>query len=95
MDQNKVKYLIDVLMGISFVVTTITGLLIFFFLPSGVPKGGYQTFLGIIKNTWSDWHTYAGILMILLVGIHLLLNIKWIIHMTKSMFKKKDSKQHP
>ena len=78
-------------MGISFLITAITGVLIFIFLPSGVPRGGYQLFLGIIKNTWTEWHNYAGILMIILVAVHLILNLNWIICMTKSFFKKEDS----
>jgi NADH:ubiquinone oxidoreductase subunit 5 (subunit L)/multisubunit Na+/H+ antiporter MnhA subunit len=90
LNQLKVKYIVDVLMGISFLITAITGLIIFIFLPGGVPRSGYQSFFGIIKNIWAEWHNYVGILMILLVLVHLILNLNWIICMTKSFFKKKE-----
>jgi len=51
MEKLKINYLVDFLMIISFLVTAITGLIIFFFLPSGIKQGSYQTFFGIIKGT--------------------------------------------
>lgn len=86
MDKTKINYIIDFLMGVSFIIVSITGLIIFFFLPRGVPKGGYQEFLGIIKNTWVLWHNWWGIIMVALVIIHLVLHVDWIMFMTKKIF---------
>ncbi|MBW3015577.1 DUF4405 domain-containing protein [Candidatus Woesearchaeota archaeon] len=88
----KTNYIIDIFLGISFIITTITGLIIFFFLPSGVQRSGYQEFLGIIKQTWSSWHEWAGIIMIVLALVHLILHWKWIVCMTKACFAKKNNK---
>ena len=89
MNKAKINYIVDMLMLLSFIVTAFTGIILFFFLPSGVRQGQYQTFLGIIKATWITLHDWAGILMILLVLLHFVLHWKWIVYMTKSMFRKK------
>ena len=88
MGKSKINYLIDLLMLISFVINSITGLIIFFFLPTGVKRGSYQVFLGIIKQNWVDVHNWSGLLLILLVAIHLILHWKWIVSMTKSLIRK-------
>jgi uncharacterized membrane protein len=89
MEKTKINYFIDVLIGILFLITAITGLIIFFFLPSGVSRGSYQTFLGIAKYKWSSLHDYAGIGMIIFTFVHMLLHINWFVCMTKNMFQKK------
>jgi cytochrome b subunit of formate dehydrogenase len=89
MEKAKINYIIDFLAGISFLITAITGLVIFFFLPSGVRQGSYQTFLGIIKGTWTIVHDWAGILFILLVIIHFMLHWDWIVCMTRKIFQRK------
>jgi len=89
MKKNTLNYIVDILMTIAFVITAISGLVIFFFLPSGVKQGSYQTFLGIIKGTWSTIHDRSGILFILLGLIHFILHWNWIVAMTKNLSKKK------
>ena len=91
MPWNKVKtnYVVDLMMATSFIVTGLTGLILFFFLPSGVQRGGQREFLGLIKATWTDIHNYAGLVMIAAVLIHLILHWSWIVCMTKSFFSKK------
>jgi len=92
MGKSKTNYFIDLLMLIFFVINAITGLIIFFFLPTGVKKGGYQEFLGIIKQNWVDLHNWSGLLLLLLVLIHLILHWNWIVSMTKSLIQKKNKK---
>lgn len=89
MDKSKINYFVDILALISFLITGITGLIIFFFLPGGIRQGGYQEFLGITKVTFVQFHNYSGILMVVLVLIHFILHWDWIVCMTKNLFKKK------
>jgi len=89
MEKTKINYYIDVLMLISFIINAITGLIIFFFLPTGVKRGSYQEFLGIIKQNWLDVHNWSGLLLLLIVVIHLILHWNWIVCMTKSFIQKK------
>jgi len=88
MDKLKLNYIVDVLMAVSFAITALTGLLMFIYFPSGVSRGGYQEFLGIIKHNWSAIHNLTGISMIFLVLIHLILHFKWLVNMTKIIFKR-------
>jgi len=88
----RINYVVDFLITISFIVTAITGLILFFFLPSGVKQGSYQTFLGIIKGTWSAVHDWSGIIFIILIVLHFILHWNWVVSMTKNLFKKKIGK---
>ena len=88
MKKSKINYFIDLLMLISFIINSITGLILFFFLPTGVRGGGYQVFLGIIKQNWVNLHNWSGLLLVLFVAIHLILHWNWIISMTKSLRQK-------
>jgi len=88
MDKAKINYIIDCIMGLSFVGVAITGLIIFFFLPSGIQGGGEQQFMNITKHNWSAFHEWAGIIMLLFVIIHLILHWRWILSMTKAILRK-------
>ena len=88
MDQIKRNYWTDFVMFVLVAITTITGLVLFFILPSG-RRSGLQTFLDIAKETWVDVHTWVGLIFIIVAVIHLILHWKWIITMTKNLFKKK------
>ncbi|MBP8016447.1 DUF4405 domain-containing protein [Candidatus Gracilibacteria bacterium] len=79
-------------MFIFFFITSITGLIIFFFLPSGVRQGRFQEFMGITKEVWNFIHVWSGILIIIFVILHLILHYNWIICMTKNLFSKKNCK---
>ncbi|MFA5141445.1 MAG: DUF4405 domain-containing protein [Candidatus Woesearchaeota archaeon] len=88
MDKTKMNYWIDIAMAFSFVVTGITGLAIFFFMPQG-QKSGQSAFLSISKQVWGDWHNWFGLLMIILMLVHLILHWDWLICMTKNMLNHK------
>lgn len=64
MKTAKLNYFIDLLMTISFLITTISGLVLFFFLPGGQKRGGYQEFLGIVRHDWVNLHNWSGFFFI-------------------------------
>jgi len=86
----KLNYFIDSLLAVSFFVVAATGLIIFFFLPEGVRRGGCQEFLGIIKQNYINIHNWSGILFIILVAVHLVLHWQWIACITRSLLKKNE-----
>lgn len=88
MNKTKINFFVDFLAFVSFLIVALTGLIIFFFLPSGVKGGRYLEFLGITKYTYVQIHNYFGIFMIILVFIHLILHWNWIKSVTLSFFKK-------
>jgi hypothetical protein len=56
MNRTKVSYSVDVILNILFLVVAVTGFVMFLVIPSGVPKGQYQEYLGITKATWTLIH---------------------------------------
>jgi cytochrome b subunit of formate dehydrogenase len=88
---NKVwlNYALDAVIALAFILASISGL-VFLFAGSGGYQGGrnpdFQTeVLGISRWTWSDLHTWTGLVMIAGVMIHLLLHWKWIVCVTKRL----------
>ncbi len=77
----------------TFIPTVISGLAIFFFMPSGMRRGGYQEFWGIQKNVWMNIHDWTGILFIIFVFIHLLLHWRWLMAMTRNISKKEEKEE--
>ena len=79
-------YFVDVLIGLAFVLSAVTGAA-FLFMGSGGYQGGRNpdfatALLGIERGTWSDLHTWASLAMIVGVGLHLLLHWRWILATT-------------
>ena len=81
MDTLKVKWLIDLLMGISFLVCFITGLLKY---PVLLQLTGLNNVI-LPSALISDLHDWTGLLMGLFVFLHLVLNRRWIIATTKKV----------
>jgi hypothetical protein len=80
MIKNQVKYIVDVLMGIFFLIVFFTGLIKW-------PSKAIGSM--IPSSNVSIIHDYSGIFLGITVVIHLILNWSWIINMTKKYFFKK------
>jgi len=77
----KAKWLIDVLMGISFLVCFVTGLLKYQDLLQVTGLNSVVLPFALI----SDLHDWTGLLMGLFVFLHLVLNRRWIVATTKKI----------
>ena len=86
MQKAKINYFVDALMAVTFISTSIAGLILFIFIPEGVRQGRYQEFAGILKTDWIAFHNWSGIIFIVAVIIHLTLHWDWIKHMTRTIF---------
>jgi hypothetical protein len=75
----KLNYWVDVCIGMSFVLSVISGLVFM------LPVAPSARVLGIGYSLWSDLHTWSSVGMILGVGAHLVLHWRWILGMTKKM----------
>jgi hypothetical protein len=83
-----INYIHDALMGISFVLAAWSAIVLGFLLPRG-QDAGQELFWGISRQVWYPIHKWAGLVFIALALIHLVLHFKWIVVMTKSLFKRK------
>ncbi|SFM17407.1 DUF4405 domain-containing protein [Methanolobus profundi] len=91
MNRTKLNYSIDLVLIILFLIVAITGAVMYFMMPSGVPRGRYQEYIGITKATWTLIHNRSAFLMILFTGIHLALHKKWMCCVTKNVLRKEDT----
>ena len=92
MSKVKMNYLLDVVIGLAFLLSAATGIA-FLFLGSGGYQGGrnpafQMAFLGVSREVWDDLHTLGSLVMIAGVGAHLLLHWKWIVCVTKQILPK-------
>lgn len=85
---QKINYFIDVMMVFLFLVVAKSGIVLYFFLPEGQRRAGWQSFFGIARHTWKDIHELSGILMIALIFLHIILHLKWLLEMTKNILKR-------
>lgn len=93
MNKQKLNYIINCLSFIAFLTIAVSGLIIYFFLPDGIRRGGYQEFFGITKHVWINIHNIFGLIFLFLVSIHFILHWNWIVSMTKNMFSGKSKKK--
>ena len=75
MNKTRLNYLLDVVIGLSFLVSGMTGIA-FLFLGSGGYQGGRNAafstaLLGLSRDAWSDLHTLASLVMIAGIVLHL------------------------
>ncbi len=89
-NKAKINYFLDLIIGVFFLVVAFTGLVLKFAFEENIRQGGYQTFGGINKHLWGNWHDIAGILMIVGVLFHLILHWNWLVCMTISFFQKNE-----
>ena len=91
MEKNIIKYILDVGLGISFLIVALTGIFKF---------SGFREFFGIALSyrdppmpliSW--FHDWSGVAMAAIVLIHLILNWDWIVSMTKGFFIKEDEEK--
>ena len=87
MSRARANYWVDVVIGIAFVASAISGLV---FLLPGEPS---SSVLGISYPAWNGLHTWSSLVMIAGVGAHLALHWKWMVSMTKQVFAIEDRRQ--
>ncbi len=92
MMKAKLNYLVDALIALAFVISAGTGVMFLFMGSSGYQGGANptfgNTFLGLSRWVWSDLHTWASLIMIAGVLLHVILHWKWIVCVTKQVFAK-------
>ena len=88
--QTRNNFMIDTLLFIGAMISTLSGIY-FLYFPIGGFQGGRnpsygKTFL-LPRDTWDDLHTWFGILMILVAIVHIVVHWNWIVSMTKRAFQ--------
>jgi len=74
MKRTTLNAIVNTITFFPLLVTAITGIIIWLYLPRGLALGAlgtiasHQTFLGIQRQIWLDVHTYLGLLFTALVA---------------------------
>ena len=85
MKRITINALVDIGCLISFIPSLITGLVLYFFLPSGGGRGGsWVTWMGITRHDWILYHNISSFAFAALLIIHLLLHWKFFRNIRKS-----------
>jgi hypothetical protein len=82
MNMQVAKWFLDLAMGISFLLSFVTGFFKFTFLMRITGLVDLVLPLALI----SDIHDWSGLALGFFVATHLVLNRSWIIHMTRTIF---------
>ena len=76
--------ILDVVIGLSFLICAISGVYFLYFVESG-PVSNVILFN---KITWDRIHTWSGVLMTITAILHIALHWNWITNITRKMFSK-------
>jgi len=83
---NRNNWLLDSLLALSGLVVGLTSIY-FLFLPLDGYRGGRNPSYGLIilfdRHTWSDLHTWVGLVMIVIALVHFIIHFDWIASMAK------------
>ena len=93
MKRVTVNALIDIGMAVTFIPSLLTGLVLYFLLPSGGGRGGsWVTGMGITRHDWVLYHDIASFAFAVLLIIHLLLHLAYFRNIRK--FLRADTKDN-
>ena len=92
-NEAKINYWVDIIIGIAFVITAFSGLVMFFAGPSGGYQGGrnplyFKPILIFSRTTWKELHNWSSIAMVLGILGHFILHWNWLVCMTRNLFRK-------
>ena len=84
-------YIAAVVLFILFLFESLSGFIIWLFLPRGAADYFYmiighgRTFWGLQRNVWADLHAWGAVTILAIVIIHLILNWNWIVAVSKNI----------
>ena len=86
MKRVTINALVDIGCLVTFVPSLLTGLVLYFFLPSGGGKGGsWVTWMGITRHDWVLYHDIASFAFAALLILHLLLHVKFFWNIRRAL----------
>jgi Pyruvate/2-oxoacid:ferredoxin oxidoreductase delta subunit len=83
MKKALVNYWVDMVTGVAFLFCAITGIVRLFPETTTLTASGTPAILGISTALWATIHDWSGALMAAGVGVHTVLHLRWLTHMTR------------
>ena len=87
------QYIASVLLFILFVADCFSGFVLWLILPRGsldyynMLSGSGRTFWGLQRDIWVDIHAWIATLIVSIIIIHIILNWKWVVSVSKKILK--------
>jgi len=85
--KTKTNFWLDLTILTTFLITALTGLLLWVILPGGQGRG-QTVLLGLTRSEWIDLHNWVGLALLAGVTLHLVLHWKWISCVSRRYFRK-------
>jgi hypothetical protein len=86
--QTRTNWVIDAAVLVGGIVAALSGIY-FLFLPSGGYQGGRNPAYGITilfdRHSWSDLHTWGGVIMAAAIAVHFVIHWQWVKMMGRRM----------
>ena len=76
--------ILNTLVGISFILTAISGV---YFMFVQNPRWVVDPMIIFTRYTWDMLHTWSGVVMIAAATIHLIIHWRWVVNVTRKIFK--------
>ena len=79
-----VNYWVDMVTGVAFLFCAVTGIMRLFPAETvSISSGGQAVILGVSTAVWQTLHDWSGVVMAAGVGVHTVLHLRWLAHMTR------------
>jgi quinol-cytochrome oxidoreductase complex cytochrome b subunit len=91
-NKARINYAVDLVIGLSFIAAAVSGLILLAAGNGGFQGGRnprYAQDLWLFSRwTWREIHDWGGMVMVAGVLAHLLLHWKWMVCMTRNLFRR-------
>lgn len=85
MSKTKINYAVDMLSLLAFLAVGLSGIALL--LVPGGRGAGQNLILGIPRAGWIELHDWAGISLMLGVGLHFILHCRWVVCTTGNLLR--------
>ena len=91
LNKARINFVIDVAIGIAFLVEVASGLVLWLVLPRGGYRGGRNQLYGqtliLSREGWLTLHDWGAVVMVLGILVHLVMHRRWIYHTLRSLWR--------
>jgi hypothetical protein len=77
MKKTTLNLIVNIACLVTFIPSLFSGLVLYFYLPSGSGRGGLVTYLGLTRSQWLGFHDYTSFAFTGFLIIHLALHWKF------------------
>lgn len=74
MKKTTLNLIVNIACLVTFIPSLFSGLVLYFYLPSGSGRGGLVTYLGLTRSQWLGIHDYTSFAFTAFLIIHLILH---------------------